>query len=145
MIYIETSSFLDYYLGRPRAEQVRDALVKHQKPMVLNPLIELEVNSVLGRLVNQKVLTQHERIDFDQDLYHDLSESVVIHKPIPLEEVMSNAIEMTRAKGYTSRTMDTAHVAYALLLEVDLFVCADKEQASLAKKFGLKHLLLKAP
>jgi predicted nucleic acid-binding protein len=71
MIYIETSSFLDYYLDRPRAEQIREMLVKHQKPMVLNPLIELEVNSVLGRLVNQKVLTQHERIDFDQDLYYD--------------------------------------------------------------------------
>jgi predicted nucleic acid-binding protein len=143
MIYIETSSFLDYYLDRPRAGQVKEILIKHEKPMVLNPLIELEVNSVLGRLVNQKALTQHERIEFDQELYYDLSESVIIHKPIALEEVISKAIEITKAKGYTSRTMDTAHIAYAMLLEVDLFVCADIEQASLAKKVGLKHLLMK--
>jgi predicted nucleic acid-binding protein len=143
MIYLDTSAFLDLYLRREGIEEIEKVLISAQKPIVMSPLLELEMHSVLGRLVTHKIMTKHNRHEFEQRVLSDIELKYVIRISQDFDQILSRCIEITRKKKYSHRTMDTAHIASAQLLKVDLFVGSDIDQSKLAKEVGLEYKLIR--
>ncbi len=108
----------------------------------MSPFVELETHSVLGRLVTNKELTKHSRLEFEQRVMTDIQLGFIIQSTIELKDILEKCIEISRQNGYSYRTMDTAHVVLAALAKVDLFIGSDKDQSELAKKVGLKFELI---
>ena len=138
MIYIDSSALLDLYLKRPRCLQIQNKLIEMAEPIVISQLAEIEFHSVLGRLVNQKSISTHTRHEVLQTLSVDGElGSAKLEPDLDFKEVLKYAIRLTKKPNYKYRTMDTLHVASAVLLEVDLFIGFVGDQAELAKAEGL--------
>lgn len=143
MIYLDTSSFLDLYLVRDGVEQIKSILLELKKPIIVGQFVELEFNSVLGRLVSQKEITQHQRLNSESRYFEDLESKLAFNADQSMSEIIERSIELTRKKGYHYRTMDTVHVVSAKLLKADLFITSDEDQYELANKISLKSRFIK--
>ena len=144
MIYLDSSALLDLYLKRPRYVDIQNKLIERAEPFVISQLAEIEFHSVLGRLVYQKSISIYTRNEVLQTLSIDCDLGAArIDKSIDFSEIIKFAIRLTKKPKYKAKTMDTLHVASAVLLGADLFIGFDADQSELAEAEGLNVLKIR--
>ena len=138
MIYLDTSAFIKLYLREEGSEEVHGVIVAQSDPLPVWYLTELEFTNALRFKVFLAEMTraQTERLI---SLYIARKAAGQYYSPqldpIALHEVSLRLTAQTPTTG--CRSLDILHVAAARMIDAQLFVTADKRQASLAEAEGL--------
>ncbi|MGE3840271.1 MAG: hypothetical protein AB7I50_01665 [Vicinamibacterales bacterium] len=120
--------------------------MKAASQVPFTPLHGLEVLNAFERLVGQGVLTRGECRALQDQLQDDLASHRLVRLPLDLDQVFTNASELSRS--YTAkmltRSLDLLHVAASHLALCTIFVSADDRQLAVAKATGLKVIDIKS-
>ncbi len=138
--YADTSFLVSLY-GRDVNSRAALALVEKHRPMfTITPFGETEfTNIVFAVTARPGSWTIREARAMEEDFVSDLQTGVWQWENFPAETWL-RARELARrhAPRLGSRTLDTIHVASALVLAAEDFYTFDRDQARLARAAGLR-------
>ena len=140
--YADTSFLVSLY-GRDVNSRAAILLVQKERPtFVVTPFGEAEfINIVFAVTARPKGWTAGEARTIEQDFVQDLELGVWEREDLPAQ-TWQRARELSRrhAPALGTRTLDTIHVASALLLGAEDFFTFDRDQTRLARAAGLRVL-----
>ena len=143
--YVDSSALVAVYVSERFSAAARRA-VQAVAQVPYTRLHGLEVLNALELLVGRKALTREECRALQGQLAEDLANRRLVRLRLDLDQVFTNAAELSRA--YTSRTLsrslDLLHVAASHLAMCTTFVSADDRQLAVAKVTGLKVIDIKS-
>ncbi len=138
--YADTSFLVSLY-GRDVNSRSAILLVQKQAPVfIVTPFGEAEfTNIVFAVTARPKGWTISEARTIEEDFVRDLQAGVWQWEDLPAQ-TWQRARELSRrhAPALSSRTLDTIHVASALVLGAEDFYTFDRDQARLARAAGLR-------
>lgn len=131
-LYIDTSALTKRYVREPGTDQVIEACRRCDEILASVVCIPESV-SALRRLLREGVLSrgQYNRLKFH--LAQDMGQATIV----PLDHpVLSRTIDAIESGPL--RALDAIHVGSALVSGSELFLSADRRQAHVARKLGLR-------
>lgn len=131
-LYLDTSALAKRYIREPGSEAVQ-ARCAQASEILLSPLCILEMISILGRLKEERKLSEEIYQAIKKDFFEDIKEAVFLELDQDIVREAINCIERTGL-----RTLDSIHVATAHQMKSDLFLTGDRAQKKAAKVMGLK-------
>lgn len=139
MIYLDSSTLFSLH-GKDEHSAAATALLQHaREPLVLTPLVELEVVNALCLRLFRKEVSQQQVWDSIGDLELNLRRGVFRSFPLPdsaFSRARVLAQSLTPAIGV--RAADLLHVAAAIELGATSLFTFDKRQHQTARTAGLK-------
>jgi predicted nucleic acid-binding protein len=137
--YFDSSVIVALYHQEQHSSEARRAVTAHAT-VPFTPLLDLEVRTVLRRMVGWKLLTSRESAALLSQLDDDLASGRLTRPPLDLFAICARAevLSARHASRLLSRSLDTLHVAAALELGCTRFVTLDSRQARLADAAGLE-------
>lgn len=142
--YVDSSALVAVYVPERFSAAARRA-VQAASQVPFTALHSLEVLNAFELLVGRHAITRDECRAVQDQLQDDLVNHRLVRSPIDLDQVFTNASELSRvytAKMLT-RSLDLLHVAASHLAMCTTFVSADDRQLVIAKATGLKVVDIK--
>lgn len=143
--YVDSSALVAVYVTERFSAAARRA-VRAVAQVPYTRLHGLEVQNALELLVGRKALTREECRALQGQLEEDLAGRRLVRLTLDLDQVFTNAAELSRAhtSSKLSRSLGLLHVAAAHLAMCTTFVSADDQQLAVAKATGLKVIDIKS-
>jgi len=136
--YADTSFVVSLYVFDSNSPQASAIFAELSFPIVLTPLLEVEIVNAFNLRIFRKELRETE-IKASLELFgKDLRSGVFELKSVSNEIFRQGSlISSRRTAKFGTRTLDLLHVASAVFLRTDEFCTFDKKQAELAQAEGL--------
>jgi len=142
--YVDSSALVAVYVPERFSAAAR-RVVKAASQVPFTHLHGLEVLNAFELLVGRDAMTRDECRAIQDQLHDDIASHRLVHVTLDLDQVFTNATELSRA--YTAKTLtrslDLLHVAASHLTMCTTFVSADDRQLAVAKATGLKVIDVK--
>jgi predicted nucleic acid-binding protein len=143
--YVDSSALVAVYVSERFSAGARRS-VQAASRVPFTPLHALEVLNAFEQLVGRGVMTRDECRALQDQVQDDLANRRLVRLTLDLDQVFTNASELSRA--YTAKTLtrslDLLHVAASHLAMCTTFVSADDRQLAVAKATGLKVIDVKS-
>lgn len=140
MIACDTSFLIGRFVWEPHHERAKTLLLETESPLFISRLNELELETVIRRMIGRGQLTEDEaqRVlsEFRRHIILGTFELVVADDAVVWDRAMGLARH--HAATLAVRTLDIWQVAYALEMRARTFWSFDDRQRSLAEAVGLK-------
>lgn len=130
--YLDSSSFAKRFIDERGSDKV-EHICAQASELGLSVLCVPEIVSALNRRLRERALTRAQYDEAKRRLLADVRDADIIHLTPP---VIGSAIMIIEAGPV--RAMDALHVACAVEWQAEVFVSADKQQLSAAKRAGLR-------
>lgn len=130
--FFDSSAFAKRYIEESGSELV-EKICFESDSIAISSICFPEIISALNRRLRENNLTSKEYSLIKEKMIEEF-DSLEIINVVP--EVISKATLLL--EKYNLRTLDSIHVASAIIWKAELFVSADKRQTLAAKKAGLK-------
>jgi len=142
--YIDSSALVPVYVPERFSDAARSA-VRAAGQVPFSALHRLEVPNAFAQLVGRKLLTKAEYRAVLAQLGDDLDHQRLVSVSLDLEQVFSEATELSRrhTAKFLTRSLDLLHVAAAHVALCTTFASADDRQLELARATGLKPIDIK--
>ncbi len=131
-IYLDSSAFAKRFIEEAGSEKV-EAICAQATELGLSVISVPEIISALNRRLREQTLSSNQYNEAKKHLLDDVRDAYIINLTVP---VIGSSIKIIEASP--SRAMDALHIACAIEWGANLFVSADKQQLTAAKKAGLK-------
>ena len=134
--YIDTSLLVKRYVPELGSDELDQFLCDSQPDMWVSELSRLELASTLARKRREGQFTQRQldaiQIQADEDLLSGNIEVAALHA-----SVVSRALGLMRSLKQPLATLDSIHLATALIQGIELFMTNDRQLARAAAETGL--------
>ncbi len=130
--FFDSSAFAKRFIEEEGSDEV-DNICKKSTSIALSSLCVPEIISALNRRLREKYITKKEYTKIKERLIEEIIDATIVNV---VPEIISESIVLLEKNKL--RTIDSIHIASALLWQPDIFVSSDKRQISAAKKSGLK-------
>lgn len=143
MIYSDTSSLGSILFKRRFTDEIIDCLERINQKVIIWKFGEVELNCALKSMMrNPEIkLTEYQRQTILNELSFKVNEGQIIIKTnVNSDIIMDVAKTITQKPKFSSKSLDTIHVASAKAFNVEYFLSTDLNQRTLAKNEGLKIL-----
>ena len=137
-VLFDSSAIAKRYKKEAGHSQVQQLLMTAET-VVLAAHCKVEIASSLCRELHDSVITQAQYGQALEEIAQDFVDFDVRAISPQIEALALTAMERNRL-----RAMDALHIASAQAARIDLFVTADRKQASAAQAAGLKTQLIEA-
>jgi predicted nucleic acid-binding protein len=139
-LYYDTGLLLKLYTHERDSEAVRKFVVRRREALVFTPLHHSECVSALRLKCFRGEAREEEVAGALRDIESDFAAGVLCKVPMDWDAAWLRCLILSDAHAASTgcRTLDSLHVACALLLGADQLVTADARQANLARKAGLR-------
>jgi predicted nucleic acid-binding protein len=136
--YADTSFLVSLYVLDANSALAVASMEQAKLPILLTPFGELELTNAISLRLFRRELPASKVKAAQALVRKDLSEGVLLQKPLP-EGLFDRAMQMARRRTpqLSTRTLDVLHVASAVKLQADTFYTFDRNQEKLAKAEGL--------
>ena len=135
-IFFDSSAFAKRYIDEPGSQAV-DAFCMKATELAMSVVCVPEVLSALNRCVRERKLSRQQYHAAKRRLSEEIEDAVIINLT---PSVIATCITILEANSI--RAMDALHIACAIHWETELFVSADKQQITAARKAGLRTELV---
>jgi predicted nucleic acid-binding protein len=144
--YADSSALVPLYVNE-RFSETAESVLRRAGQIPFTVLHRLEVPNAFERLVGRDLMTRGECESVEQQVREDLESQRLVPLAVDLEEVFSQATELSRryAAKYLARSLDLLHVAAAHAANCTTFVSADDRQLGVAKASGLRIIDIRRP
>lgn len=138
-IYYDTGILLKLYLNEPDSSRVRRYVVERGNALLITSFHQAEITSAIQLKVFRKECSQTQARVTLKHIEADRRENVLIQTTLDWNLAWSKCVELSTAHSRSTgcRTLDTLHVACAVIIETDRFVTSDERQIRLAKRIGM--------
>ena len=138
-IYYDTGILLKLYLNEPDSSRVRRYVVERGNALLINSFHQAEMTSAIQLKVFRKECSQAQARVTLEHIEADRRENVLIQTTLDWNQAWSKCVELSTAHSRSTgcRTLDTLHLACAVIIETDRFVTSDERQIRLAKRIGM--------
>lgn len=140
MNYADTGFIISLYLEELTSQRAREAMASLKEPLVLTPLLRLEMRNAFNYAVNRQRITAAQRNEhlaaIEEDIAHGVFVAVVPSGGDWYREAALLSDRYTPALA--TRSLDLLHVAAAVLLDAKVFYSFDERQRKAAAGEGLK-------
>jgi predicted nucleic acid-binding protein len=142
--YLDTSSLVALYYPEPRSSRLEARLQKGRSRLPFTWLHELEFTNSLQVKVFCGEGTETALDAALAAIRSDVEAGVFFRAQVAWAQVFEGALRMSAAysRRIGTRSLDLLHVAAACLLNPKEFITSDQRQAELAKREGLKVVLI---
>lgn len=130
--FLDSSSLAKRFINERGSDSV-EHICAQASELGVSVLCVPEIVSALNRRLRERALTRIQYNEAKRRLLEDVRDADIIHLTPP---VIGSAIMIIEASPV--RAMDAIHIACAVEWQAELFVSADKQQLSAAKRAGLK-------
>ncbi len=130
--FFDSSAFAKRY-SEEDGSQLVDDICQETTELSLSILSVPEIISALNRRIREKRLSQTDYSKIKRQLSDDVRDATIINLTPEVIAASTKLLEVSPL-----RAMDALHVACAVVWRAELFVSSDKQQATAAKKAGLK-------
>jgi predicted nucleic acid-binding protein len=142
--YLDTSSFVALYYPEAKTERLEAHLRRGRSRLPITWLHDLEFTNSLQLKVFREEGTESAVAATLTAIRADIEAGFFFRAQVAWPAVFAGALEMSSAysRQLGTRTLDLLHVATACLLQATEFITSDRRQAELAKRKGLKVMLV---
>lgn len=143
MIYSDTSSLASILFKRRHTDEIMGCLERINKKIIIWKFGEVELNCALRSMMRdpEAKLTEYKRQIILNELSFKVNEGqIVIKTNVNADLIMDVAKTISQKPKFTSKSLDTIHVASAKVFSAQYFLSTDVNQRTLAKNEGLKVL-----
>ena len=131
-VFLDTSAFAKRYVGENGSDKVA-VLCQRADSLIVSVMCLPELISALSRLVRERKLAKAAYRKLKSDAIADLQDVDICQVT---SDILVSAISLL--ESHPLRAMDSLHVACAIAVGPDIFVSADRQQLSAARKAGLR-------
>lgn len=135
-IYIDTSALAKRYLAEKGSDVFDAFLIAQTDECVISPLVATELESIVQRLLRQKLIDKTYAEQVRQDFAADLRGALWAMRPFP-SAGLALAADMMRTLAAPLATLDALHLASAVELECSAIATGDRQLATAATERGL--------
>jgi predicted nucleic acid-binding protein len=135
-IFFDTSALAKRYIDEVGSATVAMILMNSTE-IILSSICISELISAFNRLLREKKISKATYQELKRHFFDDLEQATVMALSTDIIKESIHCLERTPL-----RAMDALHIASAILANCDLFVSADQQQITAAKKLGLKTALV---
>jgi predicted nucleic acid-binding protein len=137
--YFDSAILVKLYLPEPNSKDAASWVARAGAPVALNSLQANEVRNAIRLKLCRGEITPPEAQAALRRFAADIADGLFEHPGVDWPEVWAKAewLSGRHAASLNSRTLDTLHVALALVLGVGRFVSLDQRQRALADRAGL--------
>jgi predicted nucleic acid-binding protein len=140
-VYADTSFLVSLYVLDANSALAAARMKQIQLPLLLSSLGELELTNAIGLRLYRKEIRPAVAKSSLILLQKDLEDGVLLVKPLPAAAFeRAKQISRKHTPKLGTRSIDTLHVAAAIVLQASSFLTFDKRQANLAAAAGLRVL-----
>jgi predicted nucleic acid-binding protein len=130
--FFDSSAFAKRFIEESGSDEI-EKICRESESIALSSICFPEIVSALNRRVRENSISKKEYLLIKERIIEEF-ESIEIINVVP--EVIAKSISLL--EKYNLRTLDSIHIASAIILKPDLFISADQRQILAAKKAGLK-------
>lgn len=144
-VYLDSSAIVKLYAPEPDSAALVAYVQGLREPLTFSPLHDLEVKNALRLKVFRKEAPSSQVLKSIRTIDKDLSQEILKRPDLNWPDVFRKADELSKrfSSRSGSRSLDLLHVASCLLLSSRDFLTFDDRQAKVARKAGLRLVLLK--
>lgn len=135
-IYVDTSALAKRYLAEKGSDGFDAFLIGQADDCVISPLVATELESVVQRLLRQRLIDRAYAQQVRDDFAADLRGALWAMRPFP-SAGLSRAAELLRALESPLATLDAMHLASAIEFECSAIATGDRQLAHAATEHGL--------
>ena len=135
-IYVDTSALAKRYLSEKGSDAFDAFLIGQVDEFVVSPLVATELESVVQRLLRQRLISKTYAEQLRQDFSDDLRGALWAMRPFP-NPGMALAGELIRTLAAPLATLDALHLASALQFGCGAVATGDRQLALAAAEAGL--------
>ncbi len=136
-IYIDTSALAKRYLAEKGSDAFDAFLIAQPDECVISPLVATELESVVQRLLRQRLIDKAYAEQVRQDFAADLRGALWAMRPFP-SAGLARAADLLRTLAAPLATLDALHLASAVELECSAIATGDRQLATAAQERGLE-------
>ena len=135
-IYIDTSALAKRYLAEKGSDAFDAFLMGQADECVISPLVATELESIVQRLLRQRLINKAYAEQVRQDFVADLRGALWAMRPFPSAGI-GLAADLLRALDAPLVTLDAIHLASAVELGCTAIATGDRQLAYAASRHGL--------
>ncbi len=138
--YADSSFLMSLNVEDANTETAERFMTRNPSALAFNPLHRLEVRNGLRLRVWRGDIDTSRRATALRQIEEDLAAGVLVPVSVPWTDVLRQAEKLSaaHAEQVGSRSIDTLHVAAAMLAGTLRFLSFDKRQRELARATGLE-------
>lgn len=136
LAYLDTSLLVKRYVPEAGSDELDQFLCETQPRVIASELTRLELACTLARKSREGLLTQHKLDTLQRQSDADFLSGTIAQVALD-SRVLRRGLELMRDLKQAVATLDTIHLATALLHQVDLFMTCDRQLARAASEAGL--------
>jgi predicted nucleic acid-binding protein len=142
--YADTSLIVPLYVPEPQSADAQKTVIMLSEPLPFNQLHRLETKNAIRRKIAAKQATAAQVRSYLANLETDINAGIWIPVPADWDKVYAEAEQLGArfTAKLNTRSLDTLHVALAMIGGYTSFVTCDTHQAKLAKAAGLSCTLV---
>ncbi len=135
-IYIDTSALAKRYLAEKGSDAFDAFLITQVDDCVISPLVATELESLVQRLLRQRLIAKPYAAQVRQDFADDLRAALWAMRPFP-SAALTLASDLLRTLAAPLATLDALHLASAVELDCSAIATGDRQLAKAAGERGL--------
>lgn len=135
-VYIDTSALAKRYLAEKGSDAFDAFLIAQPDDCVISPLVATELESIVQRLLRQRLIDKAYAEQVRQDFAADLRGALWSMRPFP-SAVLALAADLIRMLAAPLATLDALHLASAVELDCSAIATGDRQLATAAAERGL--------
>lgn len=137
--YFDTGVLVKYYTNEPDSARAIAQLASATGPIYLPPFLQLELKNALRTKHGRGEITAQDLSAAEGEIIQDIQAGrfVVVRPRMAQVMALAEVLSAAHAATHLSRTLDTLHVAIALLVGSSTFHSFDARQKKLATTMGL--------
>ena len=142
--YADTSLIVPLYVPELLSAAAQRIVTTLSQALPLNELHQLETRNAIRRKISAKQATAAQVRSYLANLETDIDAGIWISVPTDWDKVYTEAEQLGArfTAKFNTRSLDTLHVALAIVAGYTSFVTCDSDQAKLAKAAGLSCTLV---
>ena len=134
-IYIDTSALAKRYLAERGSDAFDAFLIGQSDDCLISPLVATELESVVQRLLRQRLIDKAYAEQVRQDFANDLRGALWSMRPFPTAS-LARAAELLRIVVAPLATLDALHLATAVEFDCSAIATGDRQLAKAAAEHG---------
>ena len=135
-IYVDTSALAKRYLAEAGSAEFEVFLAGQSDECVICPLGAMEFESLLQRLLRQRLIDRDYALQARRDFSSDLASAVWSMRGFEVASI-ARGTELLRELSSPLATLDALHLASALELSCDALASGDQQLLRAAEECGL--------
>jgi len=134
-MYFDSSAILSLFIKRSYSEQINKYVQKQNTAIKIWSFGLVEIHSALKQMVRVKGITEHQRNQVLREIDYQITLGyIIIEEKIDSKKIHDLAVLLIEKPEFKEKTLDTIHVASALVMKEKVFVSTDIKQRELAKR-----------